>query len=152
MPDEQIIVRPVTPDDTSSWLRMRGSLWPDSSVDHQKEVAAYFAGTGAGPAIVLLACEPAGGAVGFVELSVRPSAEGCSTDHVLYLEGWYVEPSRRKRGVGQLLIHAAEDWGRSQGCTEFASDAAMDNLASHQAHRALGFVEVQRVISFKKNL
>ena len=33
-----------------------------------------------------------------------------------------------------------------------ASDAALDNLGSHQMHNALGFVETQRVVYFRKVL
>jgi len=50
------------------------------------------------------------------------------------------------------LIAAAEEWGRSQGCREFASDAELDNDPSHAAHRALGFVEVGAVRCFRKDL
>jgi aminoglycoside 6'-N-acetyltransferase I len=45
-----------------------------------------------------------------------------------------------------------EDWAREQGCTEFASDAALENSVSHNMHRALGFAETQRVVFFKKML
>jgi uncharacterized protein (TIGR02246 family) len=49
---------------------------------------------------VLLA-EDAAGILGFAEVSIRPYAEGCSTDRVGYLEGWFVRPEARRRGVGR---------------------------------------------------
>ena len=152
MSAQTFTVRPAQAADAPAWLRMRNQLWPESAVDHQNEVAAYFAGRSNMPAEVLIACTPEGEAVGFAELSIRSYAEGCVTDRVLYLEGWFVEPAWRKRGVGQQLVQAAEDWGRAQGCTEFGSDAEIGNVASHLAHRALGFVEVERIVSFKKKL
>ncbi len=69
-----------------------------------------------------------------------------------YLEGWYVEPSERRRGVGRALVAGAEQWGRSQGCTEFGSDAELENEASAAAHHALGFEEVERIRCFRKSL
>src|SRR5205807_8206004 len=105
-----------------------------------------------GPLAVLVVADGAGQPVGFAELSIRAYAEGCRTDRVAYLEGWYVVPEARNEGVGHALIAAAEAWGRSQGCVEFASDAELTNDASAAAHTALGFVEVGRVRCFRKDL
>ncbi len=89
---------------------------------------------------------------GFVELSLRAYAEGCQSDNVAYVEGWYVVPEARGRGVGRALIEAAEGWARRQGCTELGSDAQLDNAASAAAHRALGFSEVGQIRCFRKPL
>jgi aminoglycoside 6'-N-acetyltransferase I len=87
-----------------------------------------------------------------VELSIRPYAEDCVTDRVAYLEGWYVEPGVRRTGIGRALVAAAEDWARTQGCSEFASDAIIDNDVSAAAHRALGFQETVQIRCFRKVL
>ena len=47
---------------------------------------------------------------------------------------------------------AAETWAGERGYTEIASDAVIDNLLSERAHLALGFVEVERAIHFRKDL
>ena len=47
---------------------------------------------------------------------------------------------------------AAEDWGRAQGCSEFASDTEIDNDVSASAHAALGFTETDRIRCFRKDL
>jgi aminoglycoside 6'-N-acetyltransferase I len=93
-----------------------------------------------------------GGLVGFAEVSIRSYAEGCATDRVGYLEGWYVEPSARRQGIGRALVTAAERWAQSLGCREFASDAEAANELSALAHRALGFGEVGLVRCFRKAL
>jgi aminoglycoside 6'-N-acetyltransferase I len=132
---------------------MRQALWPeDGPGDHPREIAQYFAGGTRTPAAVLLAVDESGTAVGFVELSIRPYAEDCRTDHVGYLEGWYVVPEARRRGVGRALVAAAEQWARAQGCSEFASDAVIDNEISAAAHHALGFTETARLRCFRKSL
>ena len=120
---------------------MRDALWPSPAGEHGEEIDRYFAGELREPLEVLIAFDDRGEAFGFVELSIRAHAEGCFTDHVAFVEGWYVEPATRGTGVGAALIRAAETWARSQGCTELASDTEVENLASAAAHRAVGFTE-----------
>jgi aminoglycoside 6'-N-acetyltransferase I len=145
-------VRPATPQDAAAWLRMRDVLWPDETGSHAQEIQRFFAGKLREPIAVLMAFDDSGAAVGFAELNIRNYAEDCMTDRVAYLEGWYVEPHARRRGVGRALIEAAEDWGRAQGCTEFGSDALIENDVSAAAHRALGFEETAQIRCFRKNL
>ncbi len=85
-------VRPADGLDAEAWLEMRTALWPETSeAEHRAEIAHFFSGTlGAEPAAVLIAEDSDGARIGFVELSLRRSAEGCATSPVAYLEGWYV--------------------------------------------------------------
>jgi aminoglycoside 6'-N-acetyltransferase I len=87
-----------------------------------------------------------------LELSLRSVAEGCRTTPVPYVEGWYVVPEARRGGMGRELMAAAETWAGERGYTEIASAALIDNLLSERAHRALGFLEVERTIHFRKDL
>ena len=130
-------VRQVRRSDARAWLRLRCALWPDGSeAEHGAEINRFFAETSREPAAVLLAEDGAGQVLGVAELSIRPCAEGCRTNRVGYLEGWYVVPEARRRGVGRSLIAAAEGWARAHGCTEFASDTQPENEASGAAHVA----------------
>lgn len=147
------MVRAATPRDRDAWARLRHALWPDASAaEHASEIDAFFAGTLPEPAAVLVAEDPRAGLVGFAEVSIRRYAEGCRTDRVGYLEGWYVAPSSRRAGVGRDLVRAAEDWARGQGCVEFASDTEEANDVSAEAHRALGFTDLGLVRCFRKDL
>lgn len=146
-------VRPVKKEDAPAWQRMRDALWPDyASTWHADEIAQFFAGKLSMPLAVLIAEDEAGKQLGFAELSIRNYAEDCVTDRVAYLEGWYVVPGARRNGVGRALIAAAEQWARQQGCTEFGSDAVIDNEISAAAHRALGFTETVQIRCFRKQL
>lgn len=148
-----IEVRHVVSSDARAWLRMRCALWPEGSEsEHRTEIEQFFAAKLREPLATLLAVNRAGDAVGLAELSIRSYAEDCVTDHVAYLEGWYVEPEARRQGVGGALVRAAEAWARSQGCTEFASDALIDNEVSAAAHRALGFDETVQLRCFRKDI
>ena len=77
--------------------------------------------------LVLVAETDDGKLVGFLEASIRPFVEDCHTDHVGYLEGWFVEPDYRRYGIGRDLVRSAESWARNKGCTEMASDSEIGN-------------------------
>ena len=146
-----LAIRPVAPADRTAWLELRTALWPDGAEDHEGEIAAFFAGLAAEPQAVFVA-EEGGRLIGFVEMSLRSFADGFSSSPVGYLEGWYVSPEVRRRGVGRRLVAAGEDWARGQGCAEFASETELENEASAAAHAALGFEEVAAVSLFRKKL
>jgi putative acetyltransferase len=152
-------VRPVYRPDQGEWARMRSALWPDDGeASHAEEVAAFFAGDtsrwSSSPLLwkVLVAERPTGGLCGFVEASIRPHVDGCSTRPVGYLEGWYVDPDVRRQGIGKKLVKAVEAWAAAGGCKEMASDAHVWNATSHEAHKALGFEELERLVHFRKRL
>lgn len=145
------MIRPVTRADAGAWQAMRQALWPETTdEEHATDITRYF-WSGDDDAACLVADSP-GGIIGFVELSIRPYAEGCVTERVGYLDGWYVAPAWRRRGVGRALVAASEAWARRQGCREFASDTPLDNITSQAAHQALGFVEAERITCYCKPL
>jgi aminoglycoside 6'-N-acetyltransferase I len=90
--------------------------------------------------------------VAFLELDLRSYAEGCASSPVPYVEGWYVIPEWRRRGVGGALMQAAEEWSRARGYAELGSDTEEPNRLSRDAHAALGFEEVETVVVFRKAL
>ncbi len=131
---------------------MRMALWPHSGDGvHAAEIAGLI--EDAGETVNLIARGADGRALGFAEASLRRDyVNGCKTSPVAFLEGIFVTPEARGTGVARALIEAVEAWGREQGCTEFASDARLENTASHGMHKALGFAETQRVVFFRKVL
>jgi aminoglycoside 6'-N-acetyltransferase I len=91
--------------------------------------------------------------IGFVEVGLRSHADGCDTAHAVgFIEGWYVLETWRRRGVGGQLVAAAEQWARTQGCTEMASDTWIDGDVSQRAHEALGYEVVDRCVHLRKRL
>ena len=65
---------------------------------------------------------------------------------------YLVDPDTRRAGYGRRLLEAGEAWARSMGYAEMASDALLDNLVSHEAHKRSGYIEVDRVVIFRKPL
>jgi aminoglycoside 6'-N-acetyltransferase I len=91
--------------------------------------------------------------VGFVEVDLRSHADGCSPAlPVGYVEGWYVAEGARHSGIGRRLLSTAEDWARSYGCVEMASDTWIDNELSQTCHEALGFEVVDRCVHYRRTL
>jgi aminoglycoside 6'-N-acetyltransferase I len=145
------VIRAVVPADAVPWRRLRASLWPDTPVaEHDTDIMRFFWSLGTDAACLVAEVDDT--LVGFIELAIRGYAEGCETDRVGYVEGWYVEPARRRQGVGRALMAAGEAWAQSCGCSEFASDALLEHRPGHQAHLALGFAEVDRIICYRKSL
>jgi aminoglycoside 6'-N-acetyltransferase I len=145
-----MIIRTITEQDRSEWARLRDALWPGSLDAHEKETQAYFASKATSP--VVFVAEWEGQVVGFLELGFRPYAPGCSSSPVPFIEGWYVEPGVRKQGLGRALVAAAETHARSEGHSEIASDAELDNDDGLAAHKALGYSIIERIACFRKPL
>jgi aminoglycoside 6'-N-acetyltransferase I len=145
-------IRPATPGDATAWRAMRQALWPEANANElAEEVAAYFAGSGA-LAMVML-CEAEGpGPLGMIELSLRSHADGCRSSPVPFVEGWFVAPDARRKGVGAALMAAAEAWARARGYSELASDTQLDNEAGKGGHAGCGFEETGRAVHFRKSL
>ena len=134
---------------------MRVDLWPEGSSEEHREELVEFLVDGKPPSILPAAIFVAGdeALVGFIEVGLRSVADGCDPIRPAgYIEGWYVTPSQRQTGVGAMLVQAAEEWSRAQGCTEMASDTWLDNEVSQRAHEALGYEVVDRVVTYRKGL
>ncbi len=131
------------------WLTLRCELWPHASeAELRDELTAVLR---KGSYVGFLATSPAGEVLGFAEAALRNDyVNGCVSSPVAFLEGMYVRPFARGKGVARALCQAVEAWGHVQGCTEIASDAEINNVESHRMHKSLGFAETERVVFFRK--
>lgn len=144
-------VRMPEQDDQAEWLRLRQSLWPECDPDqHLVEIDTLLAD--ADRAAVFVAAAAPGRLAGFVELALRPWAEGCDSTPVAYVEGLFVAPEQRGRGIGRALLLAAEAWAVERGCREIASDARLDNQPSRALHAQLGYEESEVLVHLRKHL
>ena len=143
-------VRRYRDSDWEEWLRMSVALFPEYTSDDLAKGMREFRQRP--DADVFVVDRGDGRLAGFVEAGSRLYAEGCDSSPVGYVEAWYVDDDLRLQGYGRALLHAAEDWARAQGYREMASDALLDNHTSHRAHEASGYTEVERIITFRKDL
>jgi aminoglycoside 6'-N-acetyltransferase I len=150
-------IRPARLADRDALGAMRAALWPESSPEEQnREVDALLGGeatAGILPVATFVSSAGDGSLNGFIEVGLRSHADGCDPARpVGFIEGWFVQQDARKQGVGAALMRAAEDWARSRGCREMASDTWIDHDLSQRAHLALGFEIVDRCVHFRKPL
>jgi aminoglycoside 6'-N-acetyltransferase I len=149
---EEWQVRRAGEADVDAWAALRAALWPeDDAVAHAAEIHDALAQPHG--VVAFLALDADGRARGFAEATLRRDyVNGTESSPVGFLEGWYVVPESRGSGAGRALVAAVAQWTREQGCSEFASDALLDNESSHRAHAACGFEETERVVYFRKRL
>ena len=91
--------------------------------------------------------------IAFAQCQLRYDyVEGTDSSPVGYLEGIFVSEEYRRKGYAAELLAECEKWAKEKGCTEFASDCELDNIDSLRFHMAMRFMEVNRIICFRKEL
>ena len=136
--------------DDAGWLSMRRALFPHHDETFLRAEMERFVARPERYA-QFLAIDQEGVTVGLAEVSLRADhVPGKRSTPVAFLEAVYVAPDARRQGLARALVNHARAWGRTQGCSEFASDALLDNAASHALHRALGFEETTRIVCFRQ--
>lgn len=125
-------------------------LWPDHTLEELSQVMEQLISQP--DAIVLLAFYD-NVAIGFAQCELRYDyVEGTHSSPVGYLEGLFVKEDFRKQGFARKLVKRCEEWAKSKGCREFASDCELGNRESLAMHLNLGFSEANRIICFKKEI
>lgn len=151
MTPTEFSVRPLAESDLPEWLRLRRALWDElNEDDHKDEMLGIIENSDS--QFVAVADVGGGRLAGFLEASIRSHVEDCDTENVGYLEGWFVDESFRRQGIGSGMVESAERWARQRGCTEMASDAEVNNAVSQQAHSSLGYSETSRLVHLRKEL
>jgi aminoglycoside 6'-N-acetyltransferase I len=146
-------IRPAHHGDAQAWATLRARLWPEADpVELAAECATFLDGNAIPTIAAVFLAEEEAKAVGFLELALRSFADGCLSMPVPHVEGWYVEPFARGRGVGRALMQTAEDWARQHGFAELGSDTEPWNDASLAAHARCGFEETGRLVKLRKLL
>lgn len=140
----------ATSEDIAAVTGLASALWPGhDAAELREEMLEAILDENA----VIALCLEDGTPAGFAQCGLRfDYVEGTASSPVGYLEGIYVSPDRRRRGIAESLLRYCESWAREKGCAEFASDCELDNAASYFFHMSEGFTEANRIICFKKAL
>ena len=142
-------IRKATPDDSRVLGQLAARMW----VHDPDELASEFVVLTASREAACFLAFDGENAIGFAQCQLRHDyVEGCETSPVGFLEGIYVSDGFRLTGTGRALLSACENWARSMGCSEFASDCELDNTVSHAWHMKNGFAEMGRTLWFAKKL
>ncbi len=133
----------------NEWLYLRNRLWPTASEEsHREEMNSIL---NSDNQIAFMIQSDLGDFCGFAEASLRfEYVNGCNSSPVAYLEGIYISPELRRKGLATRLITHIKNWAKDRGCTEMASDAEINNEESLALHLSLGFIETERVVFFRK--
>ncbi len=87
--------------------------------------------------VIFLALRSDGSAAGFTQL--YPSFSSASAQRIFILNDLFVDPSARRRGVGQRLLDAAAEFGRSEGAIRLTLSTAHANTAAQALYEAHGW-------------
>jgi len=137
------MIVPLKKENENAWAELCVELWPELTVDevlrmsHEglfKNEFLYFEGDDL---------------AAFLSLSLRSDyVEGTSSRLTGYIEGLYVKPEFRRKGIAEKLVNHARTWSWSFGCTELASDCTVDNESSQAFHKYIGFAETTRKVCY----
>jgi aminoglycoside 6'-N-acetyltransferase I len=142
------MIKKAVVEDSKIAAELAALLWPHHEVDDLEEELKEYIINGA-IYIYFIETIP----VGFAQCSLRNDyVEGTESSPVGYLEGIFVKPEYRMRGIAKELLTQCEAWAKGKGCREFASDCELNNTESLKFHLNAGFEEANRIICFKKML
>ncbi len=87
--------------------------------------------------VIFLALCSDGSAAGFTQLF--PSFSSASVQRIFILNDLFVDPAARRSGVGQMLLEAAAEFGRSAGAIRLTLSTAHSNTAAQSLYEAQGW-------------
>lgn len=144
------MVKNATKEDAFALAKMAIQMWEDNEIE---ELAEHFESLAADEEAACFLKYADNKAVGFAQCQLRHDyVEGTETSPVGYLEGILVEEAYRHKGYAKELLEACQQWAKSKGCSEFASDCELENEESLRFHMAMQFEETNRVICFRKSI
>lgn len=140
----------VTQENMMPWATMLQALYEMDSIEETLAECKKFI-TKKGQCGFLY--EENGEALGAIHLSVRNDyVNGTKSSPVLFIEGIYVNPEHRWKGIGKILMDFSVTYAKENGFKQVASDCLLSNHTSEKFHKGCGFEETERVIYFVKNV
>ncbi len=100
-------IRLALPADRPGIRELCADLWPDEPSDEVRpHMAAILEGKPQSTLPLVVFVATFGDAlIGFIEVGLRSHAEGCDGRRAVgFIEGWYVRPEQRCRGIGRALV------------------------------------------------
>jgi len=140
-------LKPIKKQDFPEWRNMRKALYlsnDDEFLDQEMEAIIKT-----GKCSCFCIKNENSETIGLVELSERNIVDGCLTSPVAYLEGLYLKPKYRGKGLGRTVIKQIMSLCRESGFTELATDTNYDNFRARAFYKAIGFEELEQVVGFR---
>lgn len=132
------------------WVEMGLQLWPDNQEEELREVFINITNSDKEKAFLYKVNDEY---VGFINVSIRNDyVEGSDSSPVGYVEGIFIKADYRNKGMAKALVDKGQEWAKSKGCTQMASDIEAHNMVSYDFHLGIGFKEANRLICFIKDI
>jgi len=145
-----MMIRKATVTDLEEVTNLALKLWPDNNRDSLRSELQDLIESEKDVIYISLVDNCC---VGFIQVSIRYDyVEGSNSSPVGYIEGIFIEENHRNKGISKELVRQGEEWSKSLGCSEIASDTELNNLASQEFHKRIGFKEAGRIVAFIKEI
>lgn len=139
-------VQTAQPSDANAMASLAVQLgYPCTEADVQKRLSEMKGDARCGVFVAV----SEGKVVGWVGVYIFRAVE---LDSVAEISGLVVDETIRSRGIGKMLLHAAEDWARCAGLTAISVNS---NIVRHRAHRfyeSNGYEIIKTQKIFRKGL
>jgi len=137
----------VSKENENAWAELCVEFWSDLTIDSVLRMNSE--GLFKNEFLFYEGEEP----VAFLSLSLRGDyVEGTDSSPVGYIEGLYVKPEFRRRGIAEKLVDYAKEWSEKYGCVELGSDCPLENTGSQAFHNNVGFTESNRIVCYTMQL
>jgi GNAT superfamily N-acetyltransferase len=90
-----------------------------------------------------------GSIVGWIGVFIFRSV---ATDAYAQINGLVINEGDRGRGLGEMLLNAAEQWAREHNCSAILVLSNVIRDRAHSFYRNRGYLQVKTQHSFRKNL
>jgi ribosomal-protein-alanine N-acetyltransferase len=130
-------LRPYHPDDLETLYEIDQACFVPGVSYSRKELAAFIGHRNSQTWIA----EEAGRVAGFLIAHREPR-------QILHIVTIDVVKAWRRRGVGSLLMDAAEQWAREHGLRMIGLETAQDNLAAQRFYKARGYTKVEEIDNY----
>ena len=143
-------IRQADKKDFASLVEMASFLWPDEPEDQIKKDMREVLSSKKQAVFI---CDEDGCDAGFINVSTRREYVPGATVYPLgYVEGIYVRPAFRRKGLARALLARGEQWALENGCKHMASDTWVWNTASRDFHTGAGFLEKETLVFYVKRI
>lgn len=132
------VVRPPLPGDYDGMAQLAGQLGYSCTADEIKSRVTEMLDLN--QHAVYIAELPGGQVAGWIGLHVFRSVEqeGCAG-----ISGLIVDEQIRSRGIGKLLLEAAENWARKQCCNAISVHSNVTRERAHRFYRNNGYQHIK---------
>lgn len=145
-PNAGPLIRAAQPGDANAIARLATELgYPSSEKEMRERIERLLQSD----AYVLVVAEQGSEVIGWIAAERRLLIE---TGERAEIVGLIVTQNARRAGIGQALVHVAEQWAREQGLPRMTVRSNVARAESHPFYERLGYVRAKTQHAYLKTL